>query len=429
VANAYNTYSATRQMESNDFAVVDPTNTPVPWTPAPSITQTPAPSEEDTAEATDPATPEPSPTVDPCAMAGTGRQSPGEVLADPLPRTTPFHLVPVGDATPTPEVTASPTPTPTPTPAPEPTPAPTPAPTEPAPTTTPTPATQTPAPSRTSNPYRMSILLTGVDFTGGPNHALNDTLMLVSIDLRTNGVAMVSVPRDTANFPFYWGGWSPATFKINGLVNAIQSGRFGSPDPPMLTLAKEVGYLVGIKTDYYAEINMDGFREMIDLVGGVDVYNSRALIDPTTCSNFPVGNIHLVGRTALRYVRSRETTNDYQRASRQQAVMVALEKKIATPAMLPKLGSLLAVAGKSIATNFPLGTARNYVKVAQTLSGISHCVLGPPYNYHPDSRETGGSWTSRLIPDKVASLSIYLFGTESRYYGTPVTPAPCQNHS
>jgi hypothetical protein len=96
--------------------------------------------------------------------------------------------------------------------------------------------------------------------------------------------------------------------------------------------------------------------------------------------------------------------------------------------MLPKLGSLLALAGSSIATNFPLKTAKNYVDTVEHISSISQCVLGPPYNYHPDSSLTNGTWTSRLNLDEVANLSVQLFGTDSRYYSQPgVVPAPCQN--
>jgi LCP family protein required for cell wall assembly len=268
----------------------------------------------------------------------------------------------------------------------------------------------------------------GVDFIAGRAHALTDSLMLVTINLDTRAVAMVSVPRDTAAFPFYWGGQAPDTFKINGLVKAIAAGKFGSPDTPMVTLANEIGYLVGIKVDYYAAIDMAGFSDLVDLVGGVDIYNPTILNDLSSCTYVPKGNVHLTGTQALHYARSRESTNDYSRAGRQQRVMIALKNKMATPAILPKLGSLLDVAGKSIATNFPLKTSKDYVKVAEHISSISHCVLGPPYNYHPDSTLTGGSWTSRLKLDQVANLSVYLFGPESRYYGQPgVVAAPCQN--
>jgi LCP family protein required for cell wall assembly len=266
-----------------------------------------------------------------------------------------------------------------------------------------------------------------VDFMTGRSHALNDTIMLVSVNLKTRAVAMVSVPRDTSDFPFYWGGQAPLTFKINSLVNAVAAGRFGSPDTPMVTLANEIGFLVGVRVNYYAEIDIDGFGQLIDLVGGVDINNPTLLNDPSTGTCIPAGPVHLTGTTALQYVRSRETTSDYARANRQQIVMIALEKKLATPAMLPKLGSLLALAGKSIATNFPLKTAKNYVYTAQHLGSISQCVLGPPYNYHPGSSLTGGSWTSRLKLNEVADLSVGLFGTDSRYYGGPnVVPVPCQ---
>jgi LCP family protein required for cell wall assembly len=274
----------------------------------------------------------------------------------------------------------------------------------------------------------MTILLVGVDFIAGRNHALTDTLMLVSVDLKSGVVSMVSVPRDTAAFPFYWGGEAPVTFKINSLSKAIAAGYFGSPDSPMVTLANEIGYLVGVPVDYYAAIDMGGFVQLIDLVGGVDVNNPRVLNDPFTCTYVPKGLVHMDGAAALRYARSRESTNDYYRAGRQQLVMMALRQKLATPAILPQLGSLMDIAGRSIATNFPLKDAKNYVSAAENVKKISNCVLGPPYNYHPSSSETKGSWTSRLKLDKVANLSVSLFGTDSRYYGQPgVVPTPCES--
>ena len=432
-SNAYDAWSASRQIASNDFS--DPTASPRPSSIAEAgatdtATDTSFPTYDDTWDETD--SPEPSSsatsTTNPCAgitpppIVGD-RSGSGAAAYDAKP---PIELIAVANADPTATPNAE-----TPTPEPTATPAATAEPTAtPAPTVEPTATTAaTPTPAATPQ-HRMTILLTGVDFMSGRRHALNDTLMLVSVNLDTRAVAMVSVPRDSAGFPFYWGGTAPSTLKINNLANAISAGKFGSPDSPMVTLAKEVGFLVGVKTDYYAEIDMDGFRQMIDLVGGVDVYNPTVLDDPSSCTYVPVGTVHLDGPTALRYVRSRESSNDYARANRQQLVMIALEKKIAQPSMLPKLGSLLALAGKSIATNFPLNTAKDYVSIAQNLSGVSHCVLGPPYNYHPDSSLTGGSWTSRLLLDKVATLSVYYFGSDSLYAGKPgVSPAACQNHA
>jgi LCP family protein required for cell wall assembly len=292
-------------------------------------------------------------------------------------------------------------------------------------TSSPTPE---PSPTRPPNPNRLTFLIVGVDFTSGRDHSLTDTLMVVSADTGTGRVEMVSVPRDTSNFDLYFGGAVGPTFKINTLLNMAGTGRLVSPDTPIKTLENEIGFIVGIPVDYYALLDLDGFARMIDLVGGVDVYNSRAINDPATGIVMGVGPVHLDGPEAVLYVRSREGAggSDYQRASRQQSLLVALERKVVSPAVLPKFGTLLSLAGKTIATDFPLKTARNYVSAAQHVKVIDSCVLGPPYSYHPDTSTTGGTWTSRLDLARVANLSVQFFGPESRYYGqSGVAAAPC----
>jgi LCP family protein required for cell wall assembly len=327
------------------------------------------------------------------------------------------------------QVLATPTAGPTSTPMPVPTPVPTPTPADtsefhPAGVGPGMEATAAPTP----NPSRITFLAVGTDFMTGRAHLLTDTLMVVSIDTTTGKVALVSVPRDTANFDLYYGGYVSTAFKINDLYSAVARGSLKSPDPPMTTLEKEIGFLVGIPIDYYAAVDLEGFRDMVDAVGGVDIDNPRAVDDPFTGTEVPAGPVHLDGHNALKYVRSREGAgdSDYTRAGRQQLVLVALERKVASPAVLPKLGALISQAGKSIATDFPLKNARDYVSVAQNVTSISQCVLGPPYSYHPPTSTTGGAWTSRLDLALVANLSVEFFGSDSRYYGLPgVVPAAC----
>lgn len=284
-----------------------------------------------------------------------------------------------------------------------------------------------PTPARSPNPNRITFLLIGSDFMTGRDHSLTDTLMLVSIDLSTEKVSLVSVPRDTSNFDLYYGGWVPANFKLNELLTAARSPSFGSPDPPMKTLENEIGFLVGVPVNYYAALDLNGFAKMVDALGGIDIVNQRAINDPATGIVMAPGPVHLDGATAMLYVRSREGGgSDYLRAARQQTLLVALERKIVSPAGLSQLGTLLSLAGKTIGTDFPLKTARNYVSVAQRVSSIETCVLGPPYSYHPDTSTTAGTWTSRLDMALVANLSVEMFGSDSRYYGQPgVVPAAC----
>ncbi len=286
-------------------------------------------------------------------------------------------------------------------------------------------------PGNTPDPssHRITVLLTGVDFQTGRSHALNDTLLVVSLDTETGQSAMISVPRDTTGYPLYWGGTGQV--KINAFQTYIRNHWIKAPDLPMTALEKEIGFLVGIPVNYYAQIDMDGFKELINLVGGVDVVNPKPLADPYYGNwHQPAGPIHLDGKNALIYVRSRHSAgdNDYGRSSRQQDVLIALAKKLASPAMALKLQQVLGLAGGAIQTNFPMGTMKDYLSFLEdfTSAAVSRCVLGPPYSWHPDSSTTGGAWTSQLKLDKVANLSVQLFGTESRYYGQKgVVPAPC----
>jgi LCP family protein required for cell wall assembly len=251
-------------------------------------------------------------------------------------------------------------------------------------------------------------------------------MILATLDVHTNKATIISVPRDTANFDLYYGGWVSPKFKLNELMSAASSPSFGSPDTGVRTLAKEVGFLVGLPVDYYAAIDLEGFVKMVTAVGGVDINVKYAVNDPFTGTFVPTGLVHMDGHLALKYARSRESSSDYARSRRQQEVLVALARKVVTPAVVPQLPALLSLAGKTISTDFPMKNARNFVTAFRRVGTPTQCVLGPPYSYRPNPLSTGGLWTTRLDIDRVAGLSVYLFGRESRYYGRPgVIPAPC----
>lgn len=286
----------------------------------------------------------------------------------------------------------------------------------------------TPTPSYPTNPDRITFLLIGVDFMTGRTHALTDTMMLATLDVHTNKATLISVPRDTSNFDLYYGGWVSPQFKLNQLMEAASSPSFGSPDSGVETLVKEVAFLVGMPIDYYAAVNLEGFVKMVQAMGGVDVNVTTAVNDPSTGTFVPVGLIHMDGHLALKYARSRESSSDYARSSRQQDLLVALARKVASAAVVPQLPTLLSLAGTTLSTDFPLKYARNFVSAFRRVGTPTECVLGPPYSYHPDSSTTGGSWTSRLDINRVANLSVYLFGAESLYANRPgVVPAPCDS--
>jgi polyisoprenyl-teichoic acid--peptidoglycan teichoic acid transferase len=283
-----------------------------------------------------------------------------------------------------------------------------------------TPATALPSPTAD----RVTFLLTGVDSGHDRAHALTDTMLVASIDRQTKKAVMLSIPRDISNFPLYSGGKFRG--KINSLMSAAGNDPKRFPDGPVLTLTREIGYLIGVPINYYAAINLDGFQKMVDLVGGVDIVNPKQIDDPrydwfdgTSGYKLSPGPHHLNGRNALAYVRSRQGVgdSDFTRAARQQQVLVALRAKLGTAALLEKLPDLLKVAAKTIRTDFPPGQVRDYLELANEVSdtAIVRHVLGPPYAVHPPTGKTGGIYTLVFDFKRLSKLSIKLFGDDSSY--------------
>ena len=276
---------------------------------------------------------------------------------------------------------------------------------------------------------RITILLAGLDQFTTRSERLYDSLMVVSIDTETQHVSMVSVPRDTAGYPLYWGG--TGKIKINAIPTYVKNGWLNSPDQPVTTLVNEVSYLVGIPINYYGVLDLGSFMTLIDMVGGVDITSPTAVNDPTYDwldgspygFQLSAGAHHLDGRHALAYTRSRHGSgnSDYARAGRQQQVLTAVAHKMATPAMAVRLPDLMSQGASLVKTNFPASRVADMVDFAQSAPSANYdnYVLGPPYSV---SSATSTASTSCLQLDKVAPLSVKLFGSDSRYYGKTQPP-------
>lgn len=288
----------------------------------------------------------------------------------------------------------------------------------PAPTATPEPADQA----------RINILLTGIDADENRTHALTDTLLVVSIDPDTGETAMISFPRDMARLPKPGGGTYGG--KINSLMSYADRHPNEYPEGGMAALTAQIGYLLGADVDYYASVDLDGFRKLIDRVGGVTVDVTTAINDPAYGGwdkpgrigfKLSAGRHTLDGETALAYVRSRKGVgdSDFSRARRQQQLLVALQRKLVDPAMLPILPGILKDATKTLKTNFPPDQLSEALDLARKSdeAAIKRYVLGAPYSNRP----TTPTETYILVPDmaKLAELSISLFGDDSRYATDP----------
>jgi len=276
---------------------------------------------------------------------------------------------------------------------------------------------------------RITVLLAGLDQYSTRTERLYDSLMVVSVDKETKRIAMVSVPRDTAGYPLYYGGTGQV--KINAIPTYVKNGWLKSPDQPVTTLVKEVSYLVGVPINYYGVLDLGSFMNLIDMVGGVDIISPSAINDPSYDwldgspygFQLSAGSHHLNGRLALAYARSRHGTgnSDWARAGRQQQLLLAVAHKMTTPAMVLRLPDLMTQAASLVSTNFPASQVADMVDFAQSVpsSGYDNYVLGPPYSV---STATSAASTSCLELDRVATLSAKLFGTDSRYFGKTQAP-------
>jgi LCP family protein required for cell wall assembly len=284
------------------------------------------------------------------------------------------------------------------------------------------------------SPTRFTVLLTGIDSGPGRNHALTDTLIVVSVDRSTGKTAMVSFPRDLAYFPLYDGGTYAG--RINSLRNWADANPARYPDGGWATLARELGFLLGIPVPFYAAVDLAGFEQMINAVGGVTVNNPKAIDDPSYggwTDNRPVGfhlsaGVHeLDGATALAFVRSRKGNgdNDFTRARRQQQLLVAVGRKLSDPAMFPRLPAILSAAKQTVRTNVPPDELQQLLDVANSVKNdsIRSVVLGPPY---AEKVNVASIYLLQFVPGMLEQVSIDLFGSESRYAPpAPVaTPAP-----
>lgn len=227
---------------------------------------------------------------------------------------------------------------------------------------------------------RINILFVG--FRGGdPQDGdcpfCTDTLILLTVDPVTKTAGMISIPRDMwVNIPGF--GYS----RIN---TAWTLGR-GSKLPgggPALTM-KTVSRFIGVPINYYVQVDFDTFIDVIDLLGGVDVYNNENLrLDPVSHGkDFPqvrltcCGIRHLNGRVALAYARCRHIEQgckdgDIGRAQRQQKVILAIREKIFDPENFPNLigqaTQLYSTFSAGIQTNLSLEDA---MKLAVLLRDI-----------------------------------------------------------
>jgi LCP family protein required for cell wall assembly len=262
---------------------------------------------------------------------------------------------------------------------------------------------------------RVTILVMGLDYRDweGEGPSRTDSMMLVTMDPTTRTAGMLSIPRDLwVNVPGFDYGKINTAYYLGELYSLPGGG-------PGLAV-QTVENLLGIDVNYYAQIDFSAFENFIDQIGGIDVEVPYEMtVDPIGPGNtvtLEPGTQHLDGPTALAYARNRDTWgSDFDRADRQQQVIMAIFDKMTSLGTLPKL----IANSPTIYNNLRYGIHTNLslkqiISLAWTASqipreNIKKAVIGPnetERSFSPDGLDI-------LLPnmDAVRALRDEVFST------------------
>lgn len=267
---------------------------------------------------------------------------------------------------------------------------------------------------------RVNILVIGIGGNGHQGGQLSDVILVASIDPINNEVAFLSIPRDLyLSIPGYY------STKINA-AHALgeQSGaKGGGPE----VLKKAVEDVLGVEMHYYVRVDFKGFIKAVDSVGGITVNVKERIYDPFIESSYgggyrrafivEPGKQTMSGKKALQYARSRKTTSDFDRARRQQEIIVALKSKVLSLGTFSnpvKISNLIDAAGSHVRTNLQIAEMLKLLEIADRISNkkTKHAVLdNSPDNYLISQSINGAS---TLIPkaglDNFTEIQRYVRG-------------------
>jgi len=233
----------------------------------------------------------------------------------------------------------------------------------------------------------VNFLLIGSDKRAGTSFR-TDTMVVAILRPNEGQVSLISIPRDLWVSIPGWENQRINTAYQHGILTDYPGGGPG-------LLKDTIQYNLGIRIDHTALVDFDGFRQIVDTLGGVDVpvscpYTDWHLIDPTynpeietNWSLYTVdpGVIHMDGDLALWYARSRQKSNDFDRGRRQQEVLRALFTQALQTGTISRIPELYNDFKSTVETDLGLGDILQLSLYApkMTSADIRSYYIRPPY--------------------------------------------------
>lgn len=241
---------------------------------------------------------------------------------------------------------------------------------------------------------RINVLLLGRGGEGHDGADLTDTIILASIDPVNDTAALVSLPRDF---------WVTVSGQGSTKVNAVYAQaknkalRENSKDKAkadqagIAALKDTVSDVLGVPIHYHAMIDFAGFKQAVDVVGGVDINVpqelavSERLWDSTTGKpyylNVPAGQQRFDSTKALYFARSRKTSarGDFDRSERQRLLISALGQKVLSAGTYTnpvKISQLMDAFGNHVLTDFSVGDAVRFMQIIKEIPESTIASVG-----------------------------------------------------
>lgn len=234
-----------------------------------------------------------------------------------------------------------------------------------------------------------NILLLGADSGEGRDSMRFDSISVVSVNATSGAVTITGIPRDMPHFPFAPGplqdqypdghtgyanatcGWGSGINQLRTEVEVCQDGNALYPDAesngsePGIEATKDAAEgILGIQIPYYVLIDMKGFADVVDALGGVDITVDERLpkggpaydgqpVDDWAFGWIEAGPQHMDGDTAQWYARSRYTTSDFDRMRRQRQLQEAILAQATPQTVLTRFQEVAAAGTAIVKTDLP----------------------------------------------------------------------------
>ena len=276
------------------------------------------------------------------------------------------------------------------------------------------PAADLPTPEPWDGVSRVNVLVMGLDYRDweAGETPRTDTMILLTLDPLNETAGMISIPRDLwVNIPGFDYGKINTAYYLGEVYN-LPGGGAG-------LAARTVEELLGVPVQYYAQVDFQAFVDFIDHIEGVKLtFEEEIKIDPRGQGNTEViepGTYTLPGELALAYVRTRSGDGgDFDRASRQQILIMAIRDRILDFNMMPRLVANASLIYNDLAgginTNMNLNQAIKLAwsaididrdKISQVVISNEYVTLG---------KSSDNLDILRPVPDKIRLLRDEVFG-------------------